>query len=355
MNRLVATAPGKAVLLGEYAVLDGAPALSLALDRRARVLLEPCSDEQCEVAAPQIGERLAGFRIRDGAMLAWRDAGAAHRMLGPTGSLLEHMVAHAGERFGVVQPFRLHIDTGALFIESSTGPVKLGLGSSAAVAVALDAAISAHASGKQARESPDAVLQRLLPVYRGTQRGHGSGIDLATSLQGGLIAYRVVDTAIETRPESLPDGLHLLFVWSGQPASTTDLVAAWRRAGRHQPTVLAELLEALSEVCRSGIEAVERNDAEALARQMGAYGRLLGTMGDQLDLPIVTEMHQQAMTLTERAGAWYKPCGAGGGDLGVAVSTDPQRLAGVAKDLANQGLETLPMAMDENGVRLHLS
>ena len=32
---MIATAPGKLILTGEYAVLDGAPALVVAMDRRA--------------------------------------------------------------------------------------------------------------------------------------------------------------------------------------------------------------------------------------------------------------------------------------------------------------------------------
>ena len=38
--RRVASAPGKFVLSGEYAVLDGAPAICVAVDRRAVVTIE---------------------------------------------------------------------------------------------------------------------------------------------------------------------------------------------------------------------------------------------------------------------------------------------------------------------------
>ena len=33
--QMIATAPGKLILTGEYAVLDGAPAVVVAVDRRA--------------------------------------------------------------------------------------------------------------------------------------------------------------------------------------------------------------------------------------------------------------------------------------------------------------------------------
>ena len=38
--RIRASAPGKIVLSGEYAVLDGAPAICAAVDRRAAVTIE---------------------------------------------------------------------------------------------------------------------------------------------------------------------------------------------------------------------------------------------------------------------------------------------------------------------------
>ena len=45
MTALIASAPGKVVLCGEYAVLDGAPAISMAVNRRALVTLIPVSGD----------------------------------------------------------------------------------------------------------------------------------------------------------------------------------------------------------------------------------------------------------------------------------------------------------------------
>jgi mevalonate kinase len=42
---IVARAPGKLVALGEYAVLDGAPAVVLAVDRYVEVTIEPSDDD----------------------------------------------------------------------------------------------------------------------------------------------------------------------------------------------------------------------------------------------------------------------------------------------------------------------
>jgi mevalonate kinase len=56
---LVARAPGKLVALGEYAVLDGAPAVVLALDRYAEARIAPSRDGVCRLKmhADRIVER----------------------------------------------------------------------------------------------------------------------------------------------------------------------------------------------------------------------------------------------------------------------------------------------------------
>ena len=55
----VARAPGKLVALGEYAVLDGAPAVVLAVDRYVEAAVGPSEDGSCRlmVRASEIVER----------------------------------------------------------------------------------------------------------------------------------------------------------------------------------------------------------------------------------------------------------------------------------------------------------
>ncbi|MFU8876606.1 MAG: hypothetical protein ACNA7E_00585, partial [Wenzhouxiangellaceae bacterium] len=54
-HRVVASAPGKLIVIGEYAVLEGAPALVLGLNRRVRVTALP---GQGRLSAPQLGLEL---------------------------------------------------------------------------------------------------------------------------------------------------------------------------------------------------------------------------------------------------------------------------------------------------------
>ncbi len=346
MSRILASAPGKAVLLGEYAVLDGAPALSLAINRRARIELLPSDDASGLIEAPQLGIDPVGFELSEDGGIEWDCP--EWPVFRRTGAIIEHLVANARRRFGPFPPFRARIDTAELY----SGSIKLGLGSSAAVTVALDAAITAHASGRRAQESPVAVLERLLPVYRGSQGGHGSGIDLASSLFGGLIAYRLTGDRPVVRDMQLPSGLELLFIWTGTAASTPDLVAAWRRWSRDHADKAAEIAVDMRRCCHEGLAATEAGDAAELARQLGVYGRILGTMGDCAGIDVVTRAHRRAMELADQCGARFKSCGAGGGDLGVAVAADADCLAELMEQLAAAGLEPIALTVDRHGIEL---
>ena len=67
----VARAPGKVVALGEYAVLDGAPAVVLALDRYVEAAIGPSLDGACRLTtrAAEVVERQFAPGEASGALL----------------------------------------------------------------------------------------------------------------------------------------------------------------------------------------------------------------------------------------------------------------------------------------------
>ena len=69
---VVASAPGKIVLSGEYAVLDGAPAIAMAVDRRARVALADVDGGISQVRAPGYTDEIGRF-ASSGGDFRWLD------------------------------------------------------------------------------------------------------------------------------------------------------------------------------------------------------------------------------------------------------------------------------------------
>jgi len=56
-----ASAPGKVVIAGEYAVLDGAPAICMAVNRRAHVSITTSDIDHHSVLAPGFSESAGRF------------------------------------------------------------------------------------------------------------------------------------------------------------------------------------------------------------------------------------------------------------------------------------------------------
>lgn len=327
MTRILATAPGKLVLLGDYAVLEGAPALVLAVDRRAVVTLESAAADYW-FDAPQLGIGQAQAQLR-------RDANGVWRMLWPQlgeadvqALALVSAVVEGLALESVPTPFSAHLDTRAFFTGSPQS-AKLGLGSSAALSVALAASIRAH----DGSDTP--ALADLVTMHRQLQHGRGSGLDIAASCAGGMIVYRLLHDQPQLTTVLWPHALHSCCVWSGKSASTASFLqqlAQWR--ARH-PSAFDERMAVLRTWAEQGRDAAMRGNAAALVDAVSVYARALADLGGASGIDIVCEEHRRIGNLARDCGVAYKSCGAGGGDVGVAVATDPQRLAAFAGGLAH--------------------
>lgn len=346
-----AKAPGKIMLLGEYAVLDGAPALVAAVGRHARVRLSPRPDRVWRICAQEMGVADLQFTIDSSGRTRWR--GGAHNAqarLGLTAHMLQAMLA------GLAMPdwprtgADLEIDTSELYVSDGRGaPVKLGLGSSAAVSVALWRALGAHFDRHREDRDPEQVLRELLEPYSRAQGGWGSGADLAASLYGGMIRYRLSTDGFSIRRMRLPRKLALCFVFSGRAAATPDHLAKFYHWRRRRPDASRNLLAQMTEQAESGVRAAHEDDAGRMIIAMKNYSGLLEQLGEAMGVAVVSRPHRLAGRLAARAGVCYKACGAGGGDLGIAASDDPDRLARLEHGLTAAGLRILPLKLMQDG------
>jgi phosphomevalonate kinase len=338
------------VLLGEYAVLDGAPALVQAVDRRCQVQLALVSAGDCRIEAPQLDIPPVRFDIDADDRLQWREPVPAS--FARTAALIDAVIAHLRDRGARPRPFRMRIDSSALFDAEGSRPVKLGLGSSAATAVAIDAVLHAAFRGDSPDERPEETVARLLVPGRRAQGNAGSGIDLAASLCGGLLGYRIRNGQIQIRPLSLPPEIRVCFVWAGEPASTTELLAAWRRSRERTPREHGSLLGEMQSVAEAGLRAVEDGRSRKILSHWSDYGEIMGKMNDLVGCEVMTTEHRIAAGLAELLGGVYKPCGAGGGDLGVAASLDDGFRARMRHLCRQAGLKSLLLPPAGQGVRV---
>jgi phosphomevalonate kinase len=307
--RTIASAPGKVVLSGEYAVLDGAPAICMAVNRRARVVVDTTDAEFSTVEAPGYTSASGRFQASDG-VLRWTegqdDFGVVDAVWRVAG--LADKPSHA-----------IALDSGE-FIDSDTGQ-KIGIGSSAAITVALVAATQNATAGPN-------VARLAQRAHAALQGGVGSGVDVACSLSGGLIEYRMESGA--TVALRWPDGLLARLIWTGRAASTREKLSLLDAAVSKPSRVrLAGASEDIATAWRSG-------SAREILSQYHHYIECLQDFSVDHDLGIFDAGHADILQAAKADNLIYKPCGAGGGDVGIVLGTDEQRLDTFARQLTRK-------------------
>lgn len=307
MIRLGASAPGKALLCGEYAVLEGAPAIVAAVDRRVEVRW---SDDE----APMPPEVVATLE-------------------------------RAQHRCGSV-PGSLRIDASRLRRDG----VKLGLGSSAAAAVATAGAVFAT----QGQDLSDPAVVRR--VFECAFDGHaavapqGSGVDVAASAFGGFLRFIRDERAIHTKPCPAPSDLVIHLVWTGHAARTSDLVARVRELEARDPRRFATSIDRLKELASEFAKAFESGDGESVVSVARAYSEAMASLGKAAGAPIVEARLHAAHALAARFSGSAKPCGAGGGDVAIAFFTDPEAAGAFELACGQEGLHPIEVCWGARGV-----
>jgi phosphomevalonate kinase len=315
-----ASAPGKILVAGEYAVIDGAEAVLIAVDRRA---------------IARVGERevaLSPF------LAAARDELA--RELG------DHSPAMAAAA-------RVVVDTSAL----RAGHIKLGLGSSAAATVAaLGAALGA--SGHPI--DPPVVHALAHRAHRTAQAqlgAPGSGADVAACVYGGAIAVRRTadaGTPLDVRPVALPPELALVAVWTGAAADTATLVAQVRGLRQRDRDAYERATRRIGDAAAAVLGAFERRSAVSVVEAIAAAGDAIAELGRAAAVELEGPVHRQLRWLAERRGGACKPTGAGAGDLALAAFESEDAAAAFRRDVEAAGMRCPALAVDPCGVEASL-
>ncbi|QBS39523.1 phosphomevalonate kinase [Nocardia sp. CS682] len=325
-------APGKLFVAGEYAVVEpGHPAVLMAVDRQAIATVAD-SDRGLSIRSDLLGKSV--FRCeRVGNAMSLPHADAAVRaslayVLAAI-TIVEHLLI---ERGGRTRPFQLEIHTGDF---ADADGRKFGLGSSAAVTVAV---VAAFAEFYRLSTSPmDRFRLAMLATVAVDPRC--SGGDVAASTWGGWIAYASPDRhrlrALSTRGAidlllhsdwpglsirhlATPTTLHLEVGWTGEPAASGELVAQFTER-QYSTGYFERFLEESTDSVNRLISALEVGDVVEVKHQVRRSRRILCGLDDAIALGIMTPALSRLCAVGEELGAAAKPSGAGGGDCGIAV------------------------------------
>jgi mevalonate kinase len=271
-------AGGKVILLGEHVVVYGRPALATGIPLGVEATL---------------------------------DAGPGPRLVSdePDDARGTRLVAEAAREAGL-DPAR------AIVRVRSTLPAGRGLGSSAALAVAVLRAAAAAAGRRLGTDEEIAAGCRLEAIFHGTP----SGVDPAAAVVGGCL--RFVRGEPPTIVPVVPAGaIGLVVAYDDRPRSTGAVVGGLRERWSAERERHERLFDGVAAVVDDGVRALERGDRAALGDAFDRNQALLEALG--VSSPRVEELVRAARD----AGAdGAKLTGGGAGGAIVAVGADPQAI-----------------------------
>ena len=339
------------VLLGEYAVLFGAPAVVMAVNRRARVDLAPSASNRWQLIAPGLASRPAEFDIGAGGTVRWIDEDLGERF-----ALVERLL-HELHSAGVVElgrlsPAAVTLDTREFFRSRDDSRHKLGLGSSAALTVALASALVAWADDGRVPDADPRWMQTLVDLHRRMQGGLGSGIDVAASLLGGVLRFQLDEDSsmVAARPIVLPSDLQILPIWTGRSASTRGFLEQLETGRAAHPQSVDGAISRLGDVSKAGIDAIQAGVVLGFLDAVDGFWDALEALGREIEMPILSQEHRRLRRLAAEFGVHYKPSGAGGGDLGIAFGFDPHAMRETTAGAKAEGFAVLDLETDAKGL-----
>ena len=318
-NEIEVLIPGKIVISGEYAVLDGAHAIVSALNQRVKIKIKK-SDKQHNIFLTSALDSMFPFIIDDDSNIVWLDKDPE-----AFGLLLEYAINIIEPEFK--EKFCIDVDSSDFFRTTKDGKVrKLGIGSSAAVSVGITQALSQY---QTLRSSPENLLTQANSIHQCLQSKKGSGIDVTCCFANQGVIECTKDSVKNYNWSILnwPNGLHLKALTTSQYGSTKRLVTNYQRASNLYPKEFKSALDQFLDITQSLSNAWKSEDVDLIIDLLSAYDAQIKKLDKIGDIGIYTQVHADIQNIASTHNVIYKPSGAGGGDIGIAFSSSLEALS----------------------------
>lgn len=193
------------------------------------------------------------------------------------------------------------------FVADFSIPVSSGLGSSAALALAITRGLAQIFRHELTLPEEFACAQAMEEVFHGSS----SGLDVTLCQRRGLGLF---SRAYDWQPAP-PCTLSLCIAWSGQTHVTQREVAKVQQQAEKNPKRIQSLFQHISECVTFGYEALQRHSWSSLGQAFTENHKILQEL--QLSNPLLDFLCESAL----QAGALgAKVTGAGGGGCVIALA-----------------------------------
>ena len=274
---------GKVILLGEHAVVYGRHALACPVSLAVRAAVEDC-DQGVQLIIPRWGIEYQLAKPPEQRRSFERAAGAIMDQLG------------LGDR-----PMRIEV-----FPDVPRG---MGLGGSAALAVAIIRALDLHFR----LGLSDEEVNELAFLSEQIAHGEPSGIDNTVATYGRPVLFRKGNPPL-VEPVEVLEPLSLVVGMTHKEGLTASTVARVREARDRNPRLYEKVFDDIDSLVLQGVASLRDRDVGALGELMNVCQGLLNA------LQVSTPELEQLIGIARRAGAaGAKLTGGGGGGAMVAL------------------------------------
>lgn len=305
-------APAKVILLGEHAVVYGAAALAATLDRGIRAAVSVYDGDDGPVL------RGKGFGI---------DAVARPNPGGEGPEALRMALARLIELFGE------RVRQLSLVVEGQM-PAGSGLGSSAALSVAVVRGVHRYFEEEVSPEQEEREALALEKVFH----GNPSGVDHSVVLRGAPIFFRKGEgdapNVVEAVP--VPRRIQLAIGFAGHHAGTSHAVGALRDRMKRHPDAYAHIMRGIGALAEEARDCLANGQLSALGELMNLNQGYLNALG--VSTP---EIERLCAIARERDAMGAKLTGAGGGGAVIALCDgDPNVVVRGFEEAGYEGFAT---------------
>lgn len=304
---------GKAILLGEHAVVYGRHAIAAPIPLAIKALVEDC-DEGIHLLIPRWGVE---YRLASNPS----DRRSFER---PAGVMLD----------------QLGLSKRAMRIEVFPEvPRSMGLGGSAAMAVAIVRALDKHFRLGLTDEQVNALAFESEKVAHGSP----SGLDNTLACYGKAVVFRPGDPPL-MEPLNIREPIPAVIGMTGFEGLTAKTVGRVREAWQRDKKLYERIFDQIDALTLRGIQAIQDNDLPTLGQLMNICQGMLNAL--QVSTP---ELEKVCDIARENGALGAKLTGGGGGGSIIAIcdgDTEP-----VVSAIRAAGFQAMPVRLgaDLNG------